>query len=97
MTLFLFPSQIHIGHKASSLFEVAGFLRLAMPAVSLTGRGTDLEAVLSGALALCLGVQINVVILTRALYLNMPAVIMVWTGSKKEDNGLIIQLNLRPA
>ena len=36
-------------------------------------------------------------ILTRALYLNMPAVIMVWTGSKKEDNGLIIQLNLRPA
>ena len=67
-----------------------------MSVASLTGRGTDLEVVLNGVLALYLGVQINVVILTRALYLNMPAVIMVWTGSKKEDNGLIILLNLRP-
>jgi len=54
-------------------------------------------SVLNGVLALYLGVQINAVISTRVLYLNMPDVIMVWTGSRKEDNGLIILLNLRPA
>ena len=68
-----------------------------MSAASLTGSGTDLAAVLNGVLALYLGVQINADISTLALYLNMPDVIMAWTGSKKEDNGLIIQLNLRPA
>ena len=33
----------------------------------------------------------------QVLYLNTPDAIMVWTGSRKEDNGLIIRLNLRPA